>query len=785
MIAEAGGDPWAVNRTLQRGAPAQISYLAQAFLEAGQHTAEADKAFEEARRRFVASWNREHGEHPINDAAEVQRVTRSLGVQSPQLAKIAVDLELVAAALSEAQRHSATQIHSLEGDLENIDHQLGKAIGREALGLISPVLAVGIIQEIMDLEQKAIDRTASAWNQINGIRDKYSNLLHDLMTQMRTKDGYDGAAVVAVDAEEPGRYAEQEVRAALAGDQAAAARVNSVLDGITEEQRTGKAPLTAEQAAMLSQLQAQEHGMSVADLHTAEQRLGAQRQLIGNSWQLMSNGALVFPRTELRPGALQGTDPVKGSAELLPASILQAFEAPWPISKDQQSLLLRSLTGSQMRAIADIVKHGNPALQTNTELDRRMIRRAFTLMESEAWQSGSMGKSELPLPDASFDHPVTDLLTAASRDHQVVHGMLTSPDRDNFLRDITNYNWADRGKSVASLFDWIEGAAHGPEAGIAGDTAHAYASYVGNSASGLLHLPGNHTVGEMNPELIQSMAHGLAPYMSNIAGIPGGLPEFGPALDTATDFESGHMPVAKGIFSVLSTDKAALECFHGAADERAILAESSYAQALAGHAPGMDSYDANLHDAMTLRGLVDSGIHAATQADAENHHTTQEEAQRNEYTSRKTAYEVGARLASAAAGLTPGVGAYLGPGVGVLGAMIENDFIGPAPRGSALIEHPVPDMPIGQADREILNSLIAFGQPVPIAPEYLINGRIATPDELAGTSMGFNAGAYDQVLSRALHEFFSQHYGNGVGKPLMPDQFMIDRYDAVIKDSRP
>ena len=99
LIAEAGGNPWAINKSLQAGRPAQISDLAQAFHDAGRCTAESSAAFEEARRRFEASWNRENGDHPINDAAEVQRVTKSLGLQSLQLPKIGVDLENIAAVL--------------------------------------------------------------------------------------------------------------------------------------------------------------------------------------------------------------------------------------------------------------------------------------------------------------------------------------------------------------------------------------------------------------------------------------------------------------------------------------------------------------------------------------------------------------------------------------------------------------------------------------------------------------------------------------------------------------
>src|SRR5208283_930361 len=88
LIAEAGGDPWAINNSLQAGLPAQISDLAEAFHVAGRCTTESSKSFEEARRRFESSWNHENGDHPINDSAEVRRVVQSLGAQSLQLPKI-------------------------------------------------------------------------------------------------------------------------------------------------------------------------------------------------------------------------------------------------------------------------------------------------------------------------------------------------------------------------------------------------------------------------------------------------------------------------------------------------------------------------------------------------------------------------------------------------------------------------------------------------------------------------------------------------------------------------
>ncbi|VBA36533.1 hypothetical protein LAUMK13_01213 [Mycobacterium innocens] len=131
LIAEAGGDPWAINDSLQVGRPAQISDLAEAFRAAGRCTAEADAAFEEARRRFEAAWNREDGVHPINDPAEVQRVTKALGAQSLQLPKIAVDLENIAAALAQAQRTGALLISTLEGELQELDSEIGQALEAE------------------------------------------------------------------------------------------------------------------------------------------------------------------------------------------------------------------------------------------------------------------------------------------------------------------------------------------------------------------------------------------------------------------------------------------------------------------------------------------------------------------------------------------------------------------------------------------------------------------------------------------------------------------------------
>jgi Alpha/beta hydrolase len=173
LIAEAGGDPWAVNASLQTGRPAQISALANAFHEAGQSTAEASAAFDEARRRFEASWNHENGDHSFNDSAEVQRVTAQLGLQAAQLPNIAVDLEVVAAVLAEAQRVSTRHICALDDDLEDIDDEIGEALGE------------GDDDEADELCGDAVAETAAILFQLNEIRSGYSSTLRTAQANLR------------------------------------------------------------------------------------------------------------------------------------------------------------------------------------------------------------------------------------------------------------------------------------------------------------------------------------------------------------------------------------------------------------------------------------------------------------------------------------------------------------------------------------------------------------------------------------------------------------------------
>jgi Alpha/beta hydrolase len=200
LIAEAAGDPWAINQSLQAGRPAQISDLAEAFHAAGRCTTEASAAFDEARRRFDAAWNHQNGDHPINDSAEVQRVTKTLGAQSLQLPKIGADLQNIAAALAEAQKAAAGQIATLESQLQQLDGLIGQAVDMEK----DPNLTVedrhALNAFITSCEDDAIGDTKAAVGQLQSTRDGYSATLQNSLATLRA-DGYDPKALEPVDAQ--------------------------------------------------------------------------------------------------------------------------------------------------------------------------------------------------------------------------------------------------------------------------------------------------------------------------------------------------------------------------------------------------------------------------------------------------------------------------------------------------------------------------------------------------------------------------------------------------------
>lgn len=174
LIAEVGG-PWQVMATLEAGDPGQISELARAFYEAGACAEETKNEFNAATERFHDSWNRENGEHPINDSAEVHRAQTQLFVQAEQLPHIGVDLQNIAADLAEAQRMGSLNIDSLNDYLVQLDGLIGAALNAD--------------MDTDGFEKRAIEKTSATLVAVEIYRDSYSGRLQEVLTDLRHKGG--------------------------------------------------------------------------------------------------------------------------------------------------------------------------------------------------------------------------------------------------------------------------------------------------------------------------------------------------------------------------------------------------------------------------------------------------------------------------------------------------------------------------------------------------------------------------------------------------------------------
>jgi hypothetical protein len=172
LIGAAGGDPWEVAEQLHAGDAGAINDLAEAFHTSGSHVKDADDQFNKAKEQFKGAYDRNNGsEHPINDAAEVRRMSTVLAGHPEELTKIAVDLEQTAAALATAQRDSAADIKELNSALQSIDEEI------TSYGPQIPVVLGQLIDE-------AEAQTAMSLGILQNIQGAYIDQLHSAETAL-------------------------------------------------------------------------------------------------------------------------------------------------------------------------------------------------------------------------------------------------------------------------------------------------------------------------------------------------------------------------------------------------------------------------------------------------------------------------------------------------------------------------------------------------------------------------------------------------------------------------
>ena len=657
---------------------------------------------------------------------------------------------------------SAQVVAAGRRDLDSVRQWVVDAAASAPQNAAGERMQMAIVQKGLSQVQEIIQRSNGDLNaigvKISGLHGEYQALGTQKFGIKEGLDFVDGKR----DEEEKRRQAEKDVHDALAGNQDAAKRVESVLNGI----KPGQA-LTPEQGSYLSQMQAQQNGMSIHALKTAEQRLGDQKHIIADSWQLMSNDDVRLPKTPLNVGALDDLNTMaKGGLDQLPCSVQDSLQHAGQYAHQDNTTYLKNT--HSLNDIAGMVKDGNPALQTGTGLDRGMMRAADTVMD----------RYDTIDTKAEAAEAAQNIFDASGRDHQIVHDHLLGThgdDGDDFLHDINRIAWTDDGKAASSLFSWTNEAHSGPEASIAAETAEKYASYVGSHKPELMGIDGQ-TLGQLNPELVKGYAHGLTPYMADGAGLSTANPHdaFGP-LDVQNPEER---PIAKGLFSVLSTQEDAYREFHSVANAHVVAESHQWAEDVKNGVPVSD-HDARMVDCATLKALETMGTTEAARALGLNAEQV--------YQQQRSAYDLGVKLASGYGSLVPGVGPVLDKGIDIYGNAMASSILGPPPDISSPT---IANMGAEESARFAINALVADGVPVhgvdplwfanvpadPNHPELGTLSQVQTLEELQ-QRRGVSQSVMQEQLTSALD--------GAVGRDFSPADAIATQYNNVVKNPEP
>lgn len=179
LAGAAGIDPWLIDKSLQAGDPAKIDAIADGVHRAGVAAGEVDGDFENARKQFRDAWVSDGSHSPINESAEVQRITASVGAHRDQLKVIGTKYEQIAAALAKAQRAADAEIAALEKQLHAVDEQMDAA---DRSAATDPAAAQNTLKAAKAL---AIEFVQTAGDEIKGLRSTYATVLAEAETVLK------------------------------------------------------------------------------------------------------------------------------------------------------------------------------------------------------------------------------------------------------------------------------------------------------------------------------------------------------------------------------------------------------------------------------------------------------------------------------------------------------------------------------------------------------------------------------------------------------------------------
>jgi hypothetical protein len=507
--------------------------------------------------------------------------------------------------------------------------------------MLVPIVHKGI-GDVAGIVQRSNSQLNGVGGRIRGIGTEYQALGNQKFGGLPETGPGDGRGDGVPPPVDP-KQAEHDVHQVLAGkatpEELARVRAGLTLSPDQHAAYDGgrHVDLGGQQKQILGQMQAQMHGMSIDDIRTAEQRLGGDKGLIGDSMQMMSGDKFDYAKVPLEvgaPGSLTETSE-GGNGNQLPTSVKDLLSQP--AVKTDTSIVpgtgVQTITEypnkDDLRTLAGIVQDGSPSVQQGTYLDKGLMDRGAEMLAAEENEKTIPGM--VAANQEHVDPTVQDILRATGRDTIVSHDMITDtstdpltqrPRGETFLQNMSAHNWADDGAAARTTTDWIDDAAKSDKPATqmrAGETAQSLANYLGDHGEQLLHLPehpaginpGNISIGEQNHALVQGYAEALIPFQDGLIG-----DSHNPGFHVIEDVSGSDLPKTRALFAAIDSDQTAANNFNSNAYDKVVQYQHQFAQ-LAGESTNINTDDPRSRDmahAGRLAGLIDGG--ALTEASA-------------------------------------------------------------------------------------------------------------------------------------------------------------------------
>ncbi|MFH5207484.1 hypothetical protein ACHIPZ_04520 [Antrihabitans sp. NCIMB 15449] len=365
------------------------------------------------------------------------------------------------------------------------------------------------------------------------------------------------------------------------------------------------ATVPASQMEYLNQVGRALDGKTPREVEAIMNRLPPEsRQALANSFQILSNEKI---KTSV---AGDPAVPAKGGPHLLPNKIRESLTRDDLVTRRFGSdpaavkpiIAFNGVDDNQ--AIARISGAADVDYKVGSALDKGLLEVGRQYLDAQVGheKSGRADNEDIFIDghpaiqgeyrprEADYNSMVSEIFAATGNDKVAVLDAISNSEHGkDFLDDVLTRQWSDDGTGASALFHFgendatIENGWSSSDVAIAtrtGDIMETVAQHMSTDEAreSLLNIEGTDglSVGQVNPELLETVAHSLTPYMAEFGGMD---QADRPGFDTRewlTD-DVNHFQGGSNVFAVMDSGQEAGNTFTQAAIREVLSQESEFA----------------------------------------------------------------------------------------------------------------------------------------------------------------------------------------------------------------